>query len=119
MAVKEPPNYEPDLVARVVMLVYGVMSNSKPFWCFVAVKPSRYQELQTLVSSKQFDIRNYEKDGFGEIVVSGEGVTPPNDVVQTVAKMFDVPVRNFFQDIDPEAEIAKGIENLKHNHTEF
>jgi len=113
MSTKEPPNLAPDHVARVVMLVYGVMSNSKPFWCFVAAKPTRYKELQALVAAKTFDIRKYEEDGFGEIVVSGEGVTPPNDVVQTVAKMFDVPVKKLFDDANPDVEIAKSIDELK------
>jgi len=113
MSNQETPNLAPDHVARVVMLVYGLMSNSNPFWCFVAVKPTRYKELQTLVASKQFDIRNYVADGFGEIVVSGEGVVPPANVMQTVAKMFDVPVKKFLEDVDPEDEIAKGIKALK------
>ena len=113
MSEKEPPNLAPDHVARVVMLVYGLMSNSQPFWCFVAVKPSRYKELQGLVAGKNFDIRTYEKQGFGEIVVSGEGVTPPNDVVQAVAKMFDVPVKKLFDESDPNIAIANEIERLK------
>ena len=113
MSDTQSPNLAPDHIARVVMLVYGIMSNSAPFWCFVAVKPSRYKELQEIVASKTFDIRRYEEDGFGEIVVSGEGVTPPNDVVKTVAKMFDVPVRKLFDGTDPDAAIAKEIERLK------
>jgi len=100
-------------VARIVMLVYGLMSNSNPFWCFVAVKPTRYKELQGLVAAKKLDLRNYVADGFGEIVVSGEGVVPPNDVVKTVAKMFDVPVRKLFDDVDPNDAISKEIEKLK------
>jgi hypothetical protein len=113
MAHKEPPNVTPDSVARVVMLVYGLMSNSNPFWCFVAVKPSRYKELQDLVAKKTFDIRTYEADGFGEIVVSGEGVTPPTEVVTTVAKMFDVPVKKLFDDTNPDEVIAKEVERVK------
>ena len=105
----------PDDVARVVMLVYGLMSNSNPFWCFVAVKPTRYKELQALVAQKTFDIRTYEADGFGEIVVSGEGVTPPNDVVKAVAQMFDVPVRKLFDEADPNIASSKEIEKLKNN----
>ena len=113
MSDQVPVNITPDHVARVVMLVYGLMSNSKPFWCFVAVKPTRYKELQELVASKKFDLRAYESDGFGEIIVSGEGVTPPNDVVKTVAKMFDVPVKKLFDGADPDIQINAEVERLK------
>ena len=113
MTDTESLDVTPDHVSRMVMLVYGVMSNSNPFWCFVAVKPTHYNLLMRKIKDKTFDIRTYVEDGFGEIVVSGEGVIPPNDIVKTVATMFDTPVRKLFADVDMDTEIAKEIERVK------
>ena len=107
------PDITPDHVARMVMLTYGKMVDSKPFWCFVAVKPSRQDELKKRISSKTFDINLFEKDGFGEIVVSGEGVIPPNDIIKKVSGMFNVPIRDFFREVDEDAVISKEIERVK------
>jgi len=114
----ESSNINPDNVGRMVMLAYGLMSDSKPFWCYVAVKPSRYDELRRIIAGKKFDIRNYEKEGFGEIIVSGESVIPPQDVTKKVASMFKIPIRQLFADIDPKEEITKEIERLNNESGE-
>jgi hypothetical protein len=112
-------NITPDHVARMVMLTFGKMADSKPFWCFVAVKPSRQDELNKHISNKAFDINNFEKDGYGEIVVSGEGVIPPNDIIKKVAAMFNVAIRDFFKDVDQDAVITKEIERVKKELGQF
>lgn len=106
-------NITPDTVARMVMLVYGTMSNSDPFWCFVSVKPSQYDHLQKLVADKKLDLRTYVDDGLGEIIVSGEGVVPPNDVIKKISAMFNVPIRDLLKDYDMDAIISKEIERVK------
>lgn len=111
MKSKDTP-ITPDDVARLVMLTFGTMVDTKPFWCFVAVKPSRQDELNKRIASKTFDINNFEKDGFGEIVVSGEGVIPPNDVIKKVSELFNVPIRDFFQPFDQDKVISKEIERV-------
>jgi len=103
----------PDHLARAVMLIYGTMSDSNPFWCFVSVKPSQYDNLQKLVVEKKLDIRNYVQDGLGEIIVSGEGIVPPGDVIKKVAAMCNVPIRDLLQDFDMDAIISKEIERVK------
>ena len=107
------PDITPDHVARMVTLTFGKMADSKPFWCFLAVRPSRYEELSQVVAAKIFDINNFVKDGYGEIIVSGEGVMPPNDVIKKISAMFNVPIREFFQSVDVDAVIAKEIERVK------
>jgi len=107
------PEITPDFAARLVMLVFGRMSNGLPFWCFVAVKPSRYKELKAKVKDKTLDLRTYVDDGFGEIVVSGESATPPVDVIKTIAKMFNVPIKQLFYDFNIDETINKEIERLK------
>lgn len=103
----------PDNVARAVTLVYGKMHDSNPFWCFVTVKPSRMDEFRQRVKDRKLDLRTYVDDGFGEIVVSGEGAIPPRDVVKTVASMFNVPIRQLFADVNMDDVIGKEIEQLK------
>lgn len=107
------PNVTPDQVARMVMLVYGTMSDNNPFWCFVAVKPSQHKRLQEKVANKTLDLRTYVEDGFGEIIVSGEGVIPPNDVIKKISASFGVPIRDLFREYDMDDVIAKEIERVK------
>ncbi len=103
-----------DDIGRMVMLVYGQMGNNAgPFWCYLAVKPSRYDDFQAKVKNKSFDIRTFDSDGFGEIIVSGEGVAPPADVTKKVAFMFKVPIKELFLNADPKVAISKELERMK------
>lgn len=107
-------NLTEDDIGRMVMLVYGQMGNNAgPFWCYLAVKPSRYDDFQAKIKNKKFDIRTFDADGFGEIIVSGEGVTPPADVTKKVAFMFKVPIKELFLNIDAKAAVAKELERVK------
>src|SRR5688572_14121029 len=96
-----------DTVARVLMLTFGVMDNGGPYWVYVAVKPSRYLEFKRAIDSKKYNMQNFDKDAYGEIVVSGDGPKPPVDVTKQVAKLFDVPVRDLFKDENPDETIRK------------
>ena len=102
-----------DHVARLITMAFGMMSNAKPFWCFVAVKPSRFLEMQKLIAAKTFDINLFVGLGMGEVVVSGEGIMPSNDVVKKVAQLFGLTVRELFKDVDADDIIAKEIERVK------
>jgi hypothetical protein len=62
---------EADEVARVMVLLTGQMDHGGPFWCWVAVKPSQYEDFQLAQSAGTIDL--YDFDPFGEIIVSGEG----------------------------------------------
>ncbi len=107
------PPITPDHVARLVMFTYGKMVDGKPFWCYLAVKPSRKDELVGKINTKTFDINRYEPEGYGEIVVSGEGVMPPTPVIKKVAEMFNVTLREMFQEFDADAVITKEVERVK------
>ena len=113
MTDKEVPDLSPDNIARAVMMLFGRMADSKPFWCFVAVKPSRKDELAEKVKNKTLDITRYVEDGFGEIIVSGESAMPPRDVMKDLSAMFNIPIRKLFSDFDFDAEIRNEIEKLK------
>lgn len=90
-----------DDIARVIVLVRGMMEGGKGFyWCYVAVKPSRYDEFKLVVTQK-YNIQNFVKDGFGEVVVSAAGREPPKEVTEKVAEMFGVPAGSLFTDSNP------------------
>lgn len=108
-------NIDRDNVGRIIMLTYGKMEHGGPYWCYVAIKPSRFEEYKTAMASKQYNMQNFDLDGFGEIVVSGEGATPPQDVTQKVAALFDAPIRELFKDADPMATLDQKIQHLSGN----
>ena len=113
MADNKPPLTE-DEVGRMVVLVFGQMGDGGgPFWCYVSVKPSRYDEFMGLAKAKTLDLRTFESDGFGEVIVSGSGITPPPDVTKKVAFMFKVPIKELFMNADPKAVIAQEMARLK------
>jgi len=105
-------NQTTDDKARVIMLTFGHLEQGGMYWCYVAVKPTRYEEFKKLTGGKQYNIQNFVADGFGEIVVSGEGSLPPKEVTQQVAEIFGVPIKQLFADIDPLSEIAKELAKI-------
>jgi hypothetical protein len=104
---------DPDSLSRIVMLAFGAMDHGGPYWCYVAVKPSRYDEFRKVMATKKYNIQQFAGDDYGEIIVSGEGVTPPQDVTKKVAELFNVPIRELFADADPRQTIATKIQSLK------
>ena len=114
-----PPNtpattddkYAPDNVSRVIMLLYGKMDHGGPFWCYVAVKPSQFEAFKAAETAGNIDLYNF--DAYGEVIVSAEGQTPPEEVTLKVAEMYGADASTFFQPIDPMAEIGKKIEEIK------
>lgn len=73
-------------LTRTIVLIYGVLANSSPFWVFAAVKPSKYQAFQAAQKENTIDL--YDFSPFGEIIISGEGRTPPDDIILKVAEMY-------------------------------
>lgn len=103
--------YAPDNVSRVIMLLYGKMDHGGPFWCYVAVKPSQFEAFKAAEAAGNIDLYNFE--AYGEVIVSAEGQTPPEEVTLKVAEMYGADASTFFQPIDPMAEIDKKIEEIK------
>ena len=103
--------YNPDNLSRIIMLLYGKMDHGGPFWCYVAVKPSQFEAFKAAEASGNIDLYNFEP--FGEVIVSAEGQTPPEDVTLKVAEMYGADASTFFQPIDPMVEIGKKIEEIK------
>ncbi len=105
--------YDPDNLSRVIMLLYGQMDHGGPFWCYVAIKPSQFEAFKAAEKAGSIDLYNF--DAFGEVIVSAEGQTPPEEVTLKVAEMYGADASTFFQPIDPIAEITKKIDELKAN----
>lgn len=73
---------------RTIVLIYGQLENSQtPFWVFAAVKPAKYHLFMHAHKEGRLDIYNF--NDFGEIIVSGEGTTPPDEVTVKVAEMYN------------------------------
>ncbi len=109
----QTPNdkYDPDTVSRIIMLLYGKMDHGGPFWCYVAIKPSKFEAFKAAEAAGSIDLYNFET--YGEVVVSAEGQTPPEEVTLKVAELYGADASTFFQPIDPMAEIGKKIDELK------
>ena len=103
--------YDPDALSRVIMLLYGKMDHGGPFWCYVAIKPSKFEAFKEAEKNGSIDLYNF--DPFGEVIVSAEGATPPEEVTLKVAEMYGADASTFFQPIDPIAEISKKIDEMK------
>ena len=104
----------PDNLARIVMLAFGNMeTGNSMYWAYVAVKPSRYEEFRQALAGRKYNIQNFVKDEFGEVVVSGVGGVPPKEVTKQVADLFGVPINQLFADIDPMNVITQGIKKIE------
>lgn len=103
--------FHPDNISRIIMLVYGTLETGGPFWCYVAVKPSMFDAFKRAEADGKLDL--YDFDAYGEVVVSGEGESPPQEVTMKVAEMYNTDAGQFFQPIDPQKEIEEKIAQLK------
>lgn len=81
-----------DLTTRTIVLIYGLLPDGEPFWIYAAVKPSKYQTF--LAAQKDGSLNLYEFDSYGEIIISGKGKTPPDEVTLKVAEMYQTDPEN-------------------------
>lgn len=103
--------YNPDKLSRVIMLLYGKMDHGGPFWCYVAIKPSKFDAFKVAEKDGKIDLYNFED--FGEVIVSAEGETPPDEVTLKVAEIYGADASTFFQPVDPIEQINQKIEDYK------
>lgn len=94
-----------DLLNRTIVLIYGVLESGRPCWIYAAVKPSKYQSF--LAEYKEGKLNVYKFAPYGEIIVSGEGKTPPDEVTLKVAEMYQSDPAKMTQPVDVDAEIKK------------
>jgi hypothetical protein len=85
---------------RIISVIYGMLENGNPFWLFAAVRPEMYQLFLTTQKAGQLDLYNF--DPFGEILVSGEGRAPPDEVTLKVAEMYQTDPHSLMQAMHEE-----------------
>lgn len=106
-----------DDISRIVMLTYGKMDHGGPYWCYVAIRPSQYKAFTAAMDSKTYNMQNFANDGYGEVIVSGEGVMPSKDITKKVAEMFNIPLKQLFADIEHNKRIEQVIEDVNADTT--
>lgn len=103
---EQKPN--PDLFTRVIVLIYGVLESGQPCWIYAAVKPSKYQPF--LAAQKDGTLDIYQFAPYGEIIVSGEGKSPPDEITLKVAQMYQTDPAKLYKADEIEREIKKRTE---------
>jgi hypothetical protein len=99
---------DPDLLTRIIVLIYGMLETGGPCWIYAAVKPSKYEAFQNAQKAGDLDVHNF--DGFGEIIVSGEGKSPPEEITLKVAEMYQTTLKKHMEDTEVKKEIKKKTE---------
>lgn len=103
--------YKPDDLTRIIVLVYAMLDSGQPCWVYAAVKPSKHEAFTNAQKDGTLDM--YQFEPYGEIIVSGEGKSPPDDVTLKVAEMYQTDPTTLFQPIDIEEEIEKRMGEAK------
>jgi len=103
----------PDDVTRIIMLIYGKLDDGGPFWCYVAVKPSKFEDFKKAEAEGSIDL--YAFAPFGEVIVSAAGQTPPEEVTRKVAEMYGADPSTFFQPMDPIKAVGDKLEEWEKN----
>ena len=93
------------------MLVYAMLDTGQSCWIYAAVKPTKQEDFLRAQKDGTLDMYNFGE--FGEIIVSGEGKSPPDDVTLKVAEMYQTDPTTMFQPIDVEQEIAKRMDEVR------
>jgi len=101
MTQTESPKGDPlEDLKRTIVLLYGIMDTGKPFWVFAAIRPTKYQTFLTAQKEGAIDMEKF--DTFGELIVSGEGKSPPDEVILKVASMYQTDPVAFLENAKEE-----------------
>lgn len=79
----------------ILVLIFGQMENNEPFWVYVSVRPEMYALYHAAYKAKTLDLFNFSP--FGEIVISGYGATPPEEIVTEVAAIYQADPRKMIE----------------------
>jgi serine/threonine protein kinase len=71
---------------RAIALMYWKLDTGEPFWVFVAVRSEQYKNFHKAYQSNNVNLHFFAP--YGEIIVSGHGKSPPDEVVRKVAEMY-------------------------------
>lgn len=88
-----------DIFTRTIILIYGVLTDDRPYWIYAAVKPSKYADFQAAHKAGTLDVHAFEP--YGEIIVAGIGTSPPEEVTLKLAQLYQTEPANLAM---PEGE---------------
>ena len=89
---------------RTIALIYGLLPNKKPFWAFVAVITNKYAFFLEDQKSGAIDMTNFKP--YGEIIICGEGISPPDDIIAKVAQIYQTDYERFKENVRLDIETA-------------
>lgn len=92
---------------RTIALIYGLLDTGDPFWAFVAVRSSLYRQFVSDQRSGKMDLTKF--DQYGEIIICGEGYAPAEDIISTVANMYQTDLESFKKSVAFDIEKAKPV----------
>jgi hypothetical protein len=87
---------------RIIVLMYGILENGNPYWLFAGVRPSDYALFLAAQRENKLDLYNFSP--YGEIIISGEGGSPPDEVTEKVAEMFQTDVNTLMGAMHEESQ---------------
>jgi hypothetical protein len=89
-----------DALTRTIVLMYGLLDNGEQYWIYASVKPSKYPAFLAAQKDNTLDV--YDFQPYGEIIVSGKGKAPPDEVTLKVAEMYQTEPDKLFQPGDTD-----------------
>ena len=101
----EPTDQSKDLNTRTIVLIYGLMEDGSSFWLYAAVKPSKYLAFMTAQKEGALDLYAFEP--YGEIIVSGKGKSPPDEITLKVAEMYQTDPETLFVPKESQGNIPQ------------
>ncbi|MEJ0010603.1 MAG: hypothetical protein WDN72_08990 [Alphaproteobacteria bacterium] len=103
--------YDPDKLSRIIMLIYGRMDHGGPFWCYAAIKPSKFEAFKKAEEAGAIDL--YKFDEFGRSSSPPRARRRRRTSPRKVAEMYGADPATFSRPIDPMVEIGKKIDEIK------
>ncbi len=103
--------YYLDEFGRVIVLIHGTLDTKAPFWCFVSVKPSQYQNFLHTQHAGRLNL--YDFTQFGEVIASGEGKNPPELVMLRLAEVYQTDASNFFEPLTTPSDVMAQVHALR------
>jgi hypothetical protein len=93
-----------DELRRTIALIYGILATGGPFWAFVAVKTNAYALFLADQKEGRIDLTQFEP--YGEVIVCGEGKSPPDEVTLKVAEMYQTDPARLKQNVEEDVKRA-------------
>ena len=88
-----------DKLEALVGYFHGTVSDGRPYWAYLLIKPSKYKEFYELTTAR----KPLVPTDYGTIIASGYDAAPPPEVVKEMREKYDFD-NNYETKIKEEAE---------------